>query len=81
MSEQIIESPLDGILQEDLISVAESDIPLDALCNSTVLVTGATGLIGSILIKSLLCCFVANILCWRAHYNADKRHTVTLGCG
>ena len=51
MSEQIIESPLDGILQEDLISVAESDIPLDALCNSTVLVTGATGLIGSILIN------------------------------
>lgn len=56
MSEQIIESPIDGILQEDLISIAESDIPLTTLAGSTILVTGATGLIGSILIKSLLCC-------------------------
>lgn len=56
MNEQIIESPIDGILQEDLISIAESDLPLTTLAGSTILVTGATGLIGSIFIKSLLCC-------------------------
>lgn len=56
MSEQIIESPIDGILQEDLISIAQSDIPIADIAGKTVLVTGATGLIGSILVKALLCC-------------------------
>lgn len=53
---QHLESPNDAILQEDLNYIANSDIPLNDLRNSTILVTGATGLIGSQIIKALLCC-------------------------
>lgn len=52
----MIESPNDYILQEDLENIANSDIPLDKISNSTVLVTGATGLVGSQFIKAILCC-------------------------
>ena len=41
------ESADDSILQEDLDRISESDIPLEELKGKTVLVTGATGLIGS----------------------------------
>lgn len=51
-----LESPNDEILQEDLEFFAKSNIPLDELRNSTVLITGATGLIGSQLVKALRCC-------------------------
>ena len=40
------ESADDSILQEDLDRISESDIPLEELKGKTVLVTGATGLIG-----------------------------------
>lgn len=52
----MIESPRDYILQEDLENIANSDIPLEKLGNSTILITGATGLVGSQVIKALLCC-------------------------
>ena len=42
--------------QEDLDRISESDIPLEELKGKTVLVTGATGLIGSLLVKALQCC-------------------------
>ncbi|MBN1040022.1 NAD-dependent epimerase/dehydratase family protein [Clostridium botulinum] len=44
------------ILYEDLRIIAESDLPFNEFKNSSVLITGATGLIGSQLIKTLLYC-------------------------
>lgn len=44
----------DPVLAEDLAISARSDLPLDELEGSTVLVTGATGLVGSALIRTLL---------------------------
>lgn len=52
----MLESPKDNILQEDLENIANSDIPLSNISNSTILVTGATGLVGSQFIKAILCC-------------------------
>ncbi len=46
----------DKILTEDLIHIAESGLPLEQLDNRTVLVTGASGMIGSQLVKALLYC-------------------------
>lgn len=43
-------------LTEDLQIIAESNIRFQKLYGATVLVTGATGLIGSLLVKSLLVC-------------------------
>ncbi|MFH5778027.1 NAD-dependent epimerase/dehydratase family protein [Heyndrickxia oleronia] len=51
-----IESPNDYVLQEDLNHIAYSNVPINELENSTVLITGATGLIGSQIVKALACC-------------------------
>lgn len=51
----IIESPDNSILQEDLETAARQNLPLEELQGKTVLVTGATGLIGSQVVKLLLC--------------------------
>ena len=52
----MLESSKDSVLQEDLEYIANGNIPLDELKNRTILVTGATGLIGSQIVKALLCC-------------------------
>ncbi len=53
---QIIESPQDAVLQEDLEAlVRDGSIPFDRLHRHTVFVTGATGLLGSQVIKALAC--------------------------
>lgn len=44
----------DNVLKEDFKSLAKRNIPFEELKDSTFLVTGATGLIGSLLIKFLL---------------------------
>lgn len=49
------EAENDGILQEDLDYIARSDIPFEKLKDSTVIITGATGLVGVSLIRALLC--------------------------
>ncbi|MCD7757635.1 MAG: NAD-dependent epimerase/dehydratase family protein [Clostridiales bacterium] len=49
-----IESPNDAILQEDLELLARS-LPAEALQGSTILITGATGLLGAQTVKALLC--------------------------
>lgn len=49
------EAGRDVTLQEDLDIIAKSDLPFEQLRNSTVLVTGATGLIGVSLARALLC--------------------------
>lgn len=44
----------DHVLEEDLLYIANSALPYDQLYHSTVLVTGATGLVGSMAVKALL---------------------------
>lgn len=56
MNSVMIESPYDSILQEDLEYIANSNIPLEELKNHTIFITGATGLIGSQIVKALVCC-------------------------
>ncbi len=53
--EKIIESPDNDILQEDLELLAQSGLPAEELNNSSVFVTGATGLLGSQTVKALAC--------------------------
>ena len=55
MSDYICEAGNDETLQEDLNYIANSKIPFEALRDSKVLVTGATGLIGVSLVRALLC--------------------------
>ena len=45
---------MDSILKEDLQYIANEDLPYKELKGSTVLVTGATGLIGVSLVRALL---------------------------
>ncbi len=52
----MLESPQDPILQEDLEIIAHSkQIPWTSLEHSTLFITGATGLIGSQIIKAIAC--------------------------
>ena len=51
----LCESPLDSYLQEDLDYVVSHCAVLEQLKNRSVLVTGATGLVGSLLVKTLAC--------------------------
>lgn len=44
-----------NVLNEDLMRIANSDIPFNKLDGKVVFVTGATGLIGSQFIKSIVC--------------------------
>lgn len=45
---------MDNVLIEDFSNLAERDLPYEELKDSTFFITGATGLIGSLLIKFLL---------------------------
>lgn len=45
-----------AVLSEDLAALAEAPLPFHAFQNATVLITGATGLVGSLLTKTLLYC-------------------------
>ncbi len=51
-----LESPNDKYLQEDLEIIVNSDIPFSKLDGSSILITGATGLIGVHMVLTLLCC-------------------------
>jgi nucleoside-diphosphate-sugar epimerase len=51
-----MESPQDHILQEDLDTIASAELPWEQLRGSHILITGATGLVGSMAVKALACC-------------------------
>ena len=52
----ILESPNDPVLQEDLdLLVQEGLVPFELLKGKTVFVTGATGLLGSQVVRTLAC--------------------------
>lgn len=53
--DDMLESPQDALLQADLEDISERGLPLDKLRDAYVLVTGATGLVGSMLVKALAC--------------------------
>lgn len=55
VSERNLESPEDEILQEDLDRIADLNLPYEQLDGASVLVTGATGLVGSVLVRALAC--------------------------
>lgn len=56
MSSHELESPQDAVLQEDLELLTDmGEISFDELHGKTVLITGATGLIGSFAAKALAC--------------------------
>lgn len=44
-----------GLYKEDINYIAAYDINWDKIRNSTILITGATGLIGTVLVDSLMC--------------------------
>lgn len=53
---EILESPKDPVLQEDLdLLVQDKSVPFDMLKGKTVFVTGATGLLGAQVVKTLAC--------------------------
>lgn len=50
----MINNSSNGILQEDLEYIANSSLNFNKLKNKSILITGATGLVGSLLVKSLI---------------------------
>ncbi len=52
---KIIEAANDAIMQEDMEAIANSNLPIEQLTGKTVFITGATGLIGSQVVKALAC--------------------------
>ncbi len=56
LDKSILESPEDKVLQNDIEEIADNGFIAEQLDGKTVLVTGATGLIGSQVVKALACC-------------------------
>lgn len=54
-SEEFYEAGGDSILLEDLISISEEQLPWDDLSGKSILITGATGLVGSMTLRALAC--------------------------
>ncbi|MCR5793707.1 MAG: NAD-dependent epimerase/dehydratase family protein [Lachnospiraceae bacterium] len=50
-----LEGGKDKVLQEDLDNLAKGGFPWKEFRNATFLITGATGLVGSMLVRALLC--------------------------
>lgn len=63
------------LLQEDLEMIAKERLPFDRMKNANILVTGATGLVGSVMVKALACCnriHNLNMTVYAFVRNADK---------
>lgn len=63
---EILEASENVIMQQDLEAIVESDFPVEALKGQTVMVTGATGLIGSQVVRVL------------AYYNRKKQTSIKI---
>ena len=77
-----IESKNDYILQQDIEKLAKSDIPWEFFRNSSFLITGATGMIGSQIVKALLCrnrLYGTNIKIFALARSHEKAETVFAG--
>lgn len=81
-----IESPNDQVLQEDLEAVVASEVPFSEFSGKTVFVTGATGLIGSQVVKALLCANrlkesnISVVACVRNKKKAEQVFSSVLSC-
>lgn len=47
---------MDNVLIQDFKNISQSDLPFDAFRNRSFVISGATGLIGSLLVRTLLYC-------------------------
>lgn len=64
MIKMTIESPIDNILQNDIERIAQDLSNFTEIRNKTFFITGASGLIGSLIVKSLMClnrCYQFNV--------------------
>ncbi|MGN8886886.1 NAD-dependent epimerase/dehydratase family protein [Blautia sp. HCP28S3_G10] len=55
IKEEKVGNYMDSFLQEDLELISESNIPIKDMEKGIILITGATGLIGSLLVKTFAC--------------------------
>lgn len=55
MSNYSVECPSDSVLQNDIEELLQINLPIEELNGKTILITGATGLIGSQLAMSIAC--------------------------
>ena len=79
MNDCIYEAGKDKTLQEDLDYIANSEIDFEELKGSSILVTGATGLIGVSLVRTLLCMNRVknlNIHVWALIRNREKAKSI-----
>ncbi len=51
--DKILECPTDSVLGEDLLDIAKTDLPFEKLKDASIMITGATGLVGSMLTMAL----------------------------
>ena len=51
--DMMLESGCNSVLAEDLVRIAEKDIPFEMLRGGSIVITGATGLLGSMLVRAL----------------------------
>lgn len=75
-----IEAPQDPTLQEDLERIARDEaLPLNEIIGKSFLVTGATGLVGSLMVKTL-CCISrvrnASLTIYAVIRNEEKARTI-----
>ena len=70
---------MENILIDDFKSIADSDLPFEEFKNSSFVITGATGLIGSLLVRALLYCnrvHDLNLKVYAVVRNADKANGI-----
>ena len=70
---------MENILIDDFKSIADSDLPFEEFKNSSFVITGATGLIGSLLVRALLYCnrvHNLNLKVYAVVRNADKANGI-----
>lgn len=70
---------INAVLKEDLEIISQAHLPFDELKDKDIVVTGATGLIGSLLVKSLLFCnkkYKLNLKVIAAVRNVEKAQQI-----